>query len=182
MIEYVPEISTPPRILLGVPSAWKGLETILGGIVEQCCKQRNRCLEFGVEYGFSTVALSNFFDHVIGVDHFVGDQHSGRHSSYFDETRERLRPYPNIELAPWEWRKWIVHHENEQFDLVHVDIEHTYEETYPSLLWAIAHSPVVIAHDTVSFPPVLRAVNDAARVTDRTVRNYPRYNGLAILT
>jgi hypothetical protein len=71
MILYSPrKINLPPK-LIDVPSAWKGLESILLDLIERFRIPRNTALEFGVDYGYSTVALSNYFSRVIAVDHLL---------------------------------------------------------------------------------------------------------------
>ena len=123
-----------------------------------------RCLEFGVEFGYSTVALSAHFDHVIGVDVFTGDIHTLHKGDHFSETSERLAPFDNIELARSDYRHWIEDDES-MYDLIHIDIVHTYEDTYRCGLWAAEHPPCVLFHDTESFPAVRAAVIDLVAET-----------------
>ena len=184
MIPYTPEtISTPERVLTDVPSGWKGLETIVGDIVERNCKQRLIALEIGVEYGFSTVALSNFFELVIGVDHFKGDDHAGPTPDGVDryhETKERLKPYENIELVNMPWEQYIYCNER-HYDLIHYDARHDFHDTYVAVTWACKHSPVVLCHDTQFFAGVAPALDRVAIDLKKTAYNFPDFNGLGIL-
>src|SRR5262245_32558683 len=56
---YVPERRELPPRVLPVATAWKGIESILGDLIRQFRVGRRRCLEFGVEFGYSTAALSS---------------------------------------------------------------------------------------------------------------------------
>jgi hypothetical protein len=181
MITFVPQhISTPPRVLADVPSAWRGLESVLGEIVERFCKGRKIALDCGVEYGVSTVALSNFFDTVIGVDHFLGDRYTANKSDIYQETLNRLSVYSNILLARIRWEDWAAK-DCDRYDLIHIDMEHSYDLTFASGLWACEHSSVVMCHDYDSFLTVRQAVNDVALKTGREIYDYPRHCGLAVL-
>ena len=185
MINYTPHnISTPERVLTDVPSGWRGLETILGDIVERFCEKTETAVEFGVEYGFSTVALSNYFKWVIGVDHFMGDEHAGFTPEGVDryvETKERLSRYPNIQLAPESWEVFTVKHNSAKYDLIHVDAKHDFYNTYNLTHWACRHAKVVIAHDTQWFCDVAPALERVAKDLGKTAYNYPEFNGLGIL-
>jgi hypothetical protein len=180
-IAYEPAHVQRPERVLDVPSAWVGIESILPDLVGRFCTGRKSALEFGVEHGYSTVALSNFFDSVVGVDTFLGDQHTGTHESYYEATRDRLKPYENIKLESMSWQAWTLLHEDERFDLVHIDIEHTWEQTYGCGMWAARHSPCVIFHDTLSFSDVMRAVSEIAEQRSMAFYNFPENSGLGIL-
>ena len=185
MIPYTPKsIFTPERVLADVPSGWKGLETILGSIVEEFCPKTETAVEFGVEFGFSTVALSNYFKWVIGVDHFMGDEHAGftpEGVNRYVETKERLSRYPNIQLVPESWQAFTAKHNAAKYDLVHVDAKHDFYTTYLLSRWACEHATVVIAHDTTWFCDVAPALERVAKEFGRTAYNFPDYNGLGIL-
>ena len=56
---YIPNHRMAPARRLEVLSAWDGIQDILSDIIERFQLNTDRCLEFGVEYGFSTVALSS---------------------------------------------------------------------------------------------------------------------------
>ena len=76
IIPFVPSHLRPPERILSVDSAWKGIESILSDLIDRFHIGTNRCLEFGVEFGYLTTALSSFFNSVIGVDTFSGDVHT----------------------------------------------------------------------------------------------------------
>jgi hypothetical protein len=139
-----------------------------------------RCLEFGVEHGYSTVALSNFFETVVGVDTFTGDEHTQDFRDLFSETSARLEPYPNIHLVRSNYCDWIAN-DVSSYDLIHVDIVHTYVDTFNCGLWSACHAHCVLFHDTETFPSVKQAVVDVARTTGKTFYNFNEGCGLGIL-
>jgi len=105
---YIPaRRETPSRHLEVATSAWQGIETILSDLVQRFKISTERCLEFGVEYGFSTVALSSYFDSVTGVDTFRGDKHTNNIRDIYDETVRRLAPFTNIDLVRSDFRDFI---------------------------------------------------------------------------
>jgi hypothetical protein len=54
---YKPAKLNKPENMLDVISAWKGLELIIEDILDGFNIKRDRCIEFGVEFGYSTVAF-----------------------------------------------------------------------------------------------------------------------------
>lgn len=180
---YKPRNLQSPKSLIKLEnktSAWQGIELIIQDILKRYHISGNRCIEFGVEHGYSTVVLSNFFEHVIGIDTFEGDAHAGKTENHFNETKAKLSAFKNIQLFKSDYQHWITNDQN-QYDLAHVDIIHTYEDTYACGLWAAQHSTCTIFHDTESFKEVRKAVIDVAQTTGKRLYNYPHYNGLAIL-
>jgi hypothetical protein len=165
--------NNPPRILK-YPSAWKGLDLILDDLIKRYDIKTNKALEFGVEFGYSTVALSGYFDRVIGVDTFEGDEHAGETDSW-EIASWNCSKYDNIKLIKSDYKDFKT---EEQFDLIHVDIIHTYQDTYDCGKWAMEHAPVVIFHDTESFPAVRQAVED---LSGGNWDNYPYHHGLGII-
>lgn len=180
VVPYVPEHRQLPPKVLAPATAWQGIESILDDIVQRFGIGRRNCLEFGVEYGYSTVALSCFFQNVTGVDTFCGDKHTANKSDIFEQTSERLRSYENIHLVRSDYRDWIAR-DNSHYDLIHVDIVHTYNDTFTCGLWSVQHAKCVLFHDTLSFPAVMRAVADIARKTGRRFYNFEESYGLGIL-
>jgi len=143
-------------------------------------------LEFGVDYGYSTAALANCFNRVIGVDHFKGDHHAGYRENMFEQTKETLKNFKNIELLNETYGAFIEHLDSDmipvpKYDLIHVDIVHDYQPTNDLLAWAVQHSDVVLAHDTISFPEVRRAVQDVCWETGRVFYEWQVGPGLGIL-
>jgi hypothetical protein len=178
--QYVPLRRETPSRRLEVPSAWEGIQNILGDIIERFHLRKDACLEFGVEFGFSTVALSSYFDSVVGVDIFCGDIHTVNKQNIYEETVDRLSPYPNIELVRSDYRDFIQN-EQRSFSLIHVDIVHTFADTFSCGLWSAQHSQCTIFHDTQSFPQVKQAVVEVARVTGKKFLNFKESYGLGIL-
>ncbi|MGE0770991.1 MAG: class I SAM-dependent methyltransferase [Cyclobacteriaceae bacterium] len=180
-IVYRPShIERPKRLIESRSQAWLGLESIILDIITRAKIQTHSALEFGVEFGYSTAALANYFRQVTGVDIFTGDHHAGYFGDIYEETRQRLEHFENIRLVKSDYRDFIKAHD-QQYDLIHVDIVHTYEDTFACGLWSAQHSQCTIFHDTQSFPEVKRAVSDIARITKRRFYNYRKYNGLGIL-
>ena len=180
MILYTPKKTERPKILLDFPSALKGLEYIIKDIIERFEIKTDKALEFGVEFGYSTVALSNYFTKVVGVDTFKGDEHvkDKNIEGLYGAVKEVMPA--NVELIPLRYQDFVSYHD-EQYDLIHVDIVHTYEDTLACGDWAMSHSKLVIFHDTESFPEVKKAVQDLAKKYDVEFYNYPFFHGLGIL-
>lgn len=177
---YVPKNLIKPEKLLPVVTAWAGLELIIEDIIERFDLGTDSCIEFGVEFGYSSVVFSNYFNKVVGVDIFIGDEHTDYKGDHYDQTKASLAEFKNITLHKSDYREWIkkdVHH----YDFSHVDIVHNYKETYDCGLWAARNSTCTIFHDTESFPEVRRAVIDIAKDSGKKVYNYPFHNGLGII-
>jgi len=177
---YVPHRRVTPTRNLPVISAWEGIQNILSDLIERFDIKTDRCLEFGVEFGFSTVALSSYFKSVVGVDTFGGDMHTANKQNIYEETVSRLSPYENIKLVRSDYRNFIEA-EHGSFDLIHVDIVHTFADTFACGLWSAKHSSCTLFHDTESFPQVKQAVVEIARATGKTFYNYQESFGLGIL-
>lgn len=180
VLPYVPEDRQLPSRVLPPPSAWEGIESILGDLIRHFEIGNRACLEFGVEYGYSTVALSSFFDSVTGVDTFHGDMHTDNKEDIYAQTLARLSRYENIHLVRSDYHEWIAR-DNRFYDLIHVDIVHTYIDTFTCGLWSARHAQCVLFHDTQSFRAVKRAVIDVARQTGKRFYNFKESFGLGIL-
>jgi predicted O-methyltransferase YrrM len=180
-INYSPKkLIMPARLIKSRSQAWVGLEQILQDIIDFSAIETNSALEFGVEFGYSSSALSNYFKEVIGVDIFTGDSNAGFYGDIFELTKENLKDFNNIQLIRADYRDYIKQAE-QKFDLIHVDIIHTYEDTYACGLWSVQHSNCTIFHDTQTYPDVKKAVVDIAKKTNKKFYNYRRCNGLGIL-
>lgn len=177
---YRPKKFTKPEKMIPVVTAWAGLEEIIEDILDQHAIGRDRCIEFGVEFGYSSVVFSNYFKEVVGVDIFIGDEHTDFQGDHYEETKNRLAAFENISLHKFDYKDWIKK-DTSQYDFSHVDIVHNYAETYECGLWAAQHSTCTVFHDTESFPEVRRAVIDIAKATGKEVYNYPHCNGLGII-
>ena len=180
-INYVPtKIEIPEKLIQSRSQAWVGLENIILDIIEFSKISRGCALEFGVEFGYSTAVLANYFANVVGVDIFTGDPHAGYHGDIYQETKNNLREFKNISLVKADYKDYISSTES-FFDLIHVDIIHTYEDTHRCGLWSAEHSRCTLFHDTQSFRDVKRAVADIARKTGKKFYNYRKCNGLGIV-
>lgn len=180
-INYVPrKMVVPPKLVQSPSQAWVGLEKVVLDIIEFSGIRADAALEFGVEFGYSTAVLANYFKKVIGVDIFTGDPHAGQHGDIYDETKYNLRDFENITLVKADYRDYIASTQA-SFDLIHVDIIHTYEDTFRCGLWSARHSRCTIFHDTQSFPDVKRATAEVAKQTKKKFYNYRKCNGLGIV-
>ena len=180
MAIYEPVKIQIPENTIEVLSAWKGLESIIDDILDHFDIGRDRCIDFGPQYCYSTVAFSNFFKEVKGVDIFIGDKHSRYKKDHYSETKKSISKYQNIELIKSDYKDYIKQ-DNSQYDFAHVDIIHSYKDTYACGLWAVNHSKCCIFHDTDSFLEVRKAVFDIAENTGKKAYNYPYHNGLGII-
>ncbi|MDE2104234.1 MAG: class I SAM-dependent methyltransferase [Patescibacteria group bacterium] len=182
MIVYEPSSYQPLNRSIDVPTAWNGLERIIPAILLDFNVDPVTALEFGVQHGFSTAALANYFQTVTGVDTFRGDEHAGfgDSDSTMQATKDSLAGFPNVNLVRSDYKDFI-----NMFDihanLAHVDIVHTFEDTYQLGLWAVDHCDCVLFHDTESFPDVKKAVAQIALERGLTFHNYPHCHGLGIL-
>ena len=180
IISYTPARRRESARTLPIPSAWKGIESILSDIIERFQIKTNRCLEFGVERGYSTAALSSHFKSILGVDTFLGDKHTRLNEDFFEETARNLSSFDNIRLVRSDYRDWIKQ-DTSYYDLIHVDIVHTYVDTFACGVWSAEHAKCVIFHDTESFPEVKKAVREICRKTGKNFYNFPESNGLGII-
>jgi len=179
---YMPKIRIQPSRRVEVISAWSGIEEIIPDLIERFDLGTESCLEFGVELGFSTVALSSYFASVTGVDTFQGDRHTKRTRDLFAETSERLASFDNIQLIRADYRDYTKTADPDaRYDLIHVDIIHTFADTYACGLWSAQHSKCTIFHDTQSFPAVKQAVREVARDTGKEFYNFKEFFGLGIV-
>ncbi len=180
METYIPSKLMKPEKLLPVVTAWEGLELIIKDIIERFNLGTESCIEFGVEFGYSSVVFSNYFKKVVGVDIFLGDEHTDFKGDHYENTKTSLAEFKNIELHKSDYKDWIKQDSN-HYNFSHVDIVHNYKETYECGLWASQHSDCTVFHDTESFPEVRRAVIDIGKATGKKVYNYPYHNGLGII-
>ncbi len=185
IILYTPTRFEKPRVA-NVPSAWHPNDTILAEIIEKFQIPPHRALEFGVDYGYSASALANYFDEVVGVDHFKSDQHTGYRENLYEQASRALADFPNVRLVCADYCDFIQQAdqlpEPPQYDLIHVDMFHDYDCTYMAGRWAADHASIVLFHDTQGWDEVKRAVSDIAQQTGMTFYNYPVSFGLGILT
>lgn len=180
-INYTPrKIDSPKRLIQSHSQAWVGLEKIILDIIEFAGIKTDSALEFGVEFGYSTSVLANYFKNVKGVDIFTGDLHAGFYGDIFAHTKKNLEAFDNIELVKADYKDFILSHQD-TYDLIHVDIIHTYEDTYACGLWSAEHSKCTIFHDTQTFPEVKKAVAAIAQKTGKKFYNYRKCNGLGIV-
>jgi len=180
VIPYVPSNREWPVLATQQPSAWGNIPTILKDIIERFNVKTDSAIEFGVEFGYSTSALANYFTNVTGVDIFTGDIHAGFKGDIYDMTKEYLSTFENVSLIKQSYQDYIKDHD-EQYDFAHVDIIHSYEDTYACGEWCIKHADVVIFHDTLSFPEVHKACLDLATNYNLEFYNYEESYGLGIL-
>ena len=185
MKKYTPIIIENPNAICfknGI-SAWYDIPTILKDIIVRFGLKTELALEFGVGCAYSTTALANYFDKVIGVDTFrmnIKNLNPNKPSNY-NEIKEFVKDFLNIELVESLFEDYIKNDKNTSYDMIHIDIIHEYDPTYMCGDWACQKSNCVIFHDTTTFPEVMRAVNDLSVKNNFEFFNYNRSNGLGIL-
>ena len=155
MIPY--ELKNPgyPTVLQ-VPSAWEPLRHVIKDILLRFKIKRFNALEFGVERGYSTVVLAQYFKRVIGVDPFNWDFGDGEDRGFWGAAK-LLRDYNNIQLIPVMSDEYIKYPIFDKYDLIHLDIgyeTHCYATTFPSAEWAVQHCDCILLHDIFSFPEI----------------------------
>jgi hypothetical protein len=181
VIPYVPERLWTPWHLADVPTAWEGNESVLRDIMIRFNIKPNKAIEFGVDYGYSLAALANFFNLVVGVDTFMGDQYAGyRDDTLLAQTQNALKDFKNVLLLQSSYENYIQGDVG-MVDLIHVDIIHEYKPTNELVAWAVQHADVVLVHDTIAFPEVRRAVQDVCWETGRVFYEWQVKHGLGIV-
>lgn len=176
---FIPERLVTFNNLVQTNSAWIGLEKIIPSILEKFSINNGSCIEFGVENGYSTGIFAQLFEKVTGVDTFQGDVHAGIKDS-LQTAQKNLMPFNNIKLIKNSYQEFIKSNDT-KYDLCHVDIIHTYKDTFKCGEWAVQHCHCVIFHDTESFAMVRKAVYDLGKKYNKKFYNYPLHNGLGIL-
>ena len=182
MIYYRPEILNYPKTIK-VVSAWEPIAPIIKDILTKFKVKQNVALEFGVERGFSTTVLANYFKKVIGVDPFDWIISDGVTRDYSTVT-EGLKDFKNIQLIQSTFEEFIKQ-KRARYDLIHVDIgydTHCYELTYPCGEWSVEHSDCVIFHDTISFEGVMKACIELSEKYGFDFYNYSEEIGPAGIT
>jgi predicted O-methyltransferase YrrM len=182
MQTYTPAERAKPKLMTKHFSAWGDIPTILKDIIRRFNINTRKCIEFGVEFGYSTSAFANYFDSVVGVDTFTGDVHAGFRDDHYAYTSKNLRKYKNIKLIQSTYQDYILKPENDEiFDCAHIDIIHTYEDTFACGEWTVQRSKVTLFHDTISFPDVKKACVHLAEKYNLRSFNYLDSHGLGIL-
>jgi len=162
-------------------SAWQGLERYIPDIITKLKIKTTTALEFGVDHGYSSEALSNLFDKVVGVDSFIGDAHIiHEQGEEFYNTVKNSFNDTNVEIIKSSFEDFIESN-NKKYDLIHIDIVHEYEPTYKCADWSIQHSDVVILHDTISFPEINRVCQDISKHHNVNYINILPHHGLGVL-
>ena len=178
--KYIPLTRENLNISIPQDSAWGNIPTILKDIITRFKIKQEKAIEFGVEYGYSTASISIYFNEVIGVDIFTGDEHAGYKGDIYELTKTNLKSYSGIKLIKDSYQNYIKS-DNNRYDFAHVDIIHTYEDTFKCGEWCVLHAELVIFHDTISFPEVYRACQDLANKYNLDFYNYEESFGLGIL-
>ena len=180
---YQPSFLDEDNKPISAISAWVGLEKIIRPIVKDFNLNNKSALEIGVDYGYSLSALSNVFEEVVGVDMFCGDVHTGvRNENQYQMVLKNFSEVNNVQLIKSSYQEYFDSLDKQaSFDLVHVDIVHTFQETYECGKLALEHSRCVIFHDTESFSDVNRACEQLSVDLDCDFYNYPYSHGLGIL-
>jgi hypothetical protein len=177
---YIPMALEIPEKLLLYDSSCGGLESLIRNLLEQFNLKNDKCLESGVEYGYSTDAFSNYFRQLTGVDKFTGDVQTGLKINYYNVASKSLFLYSNLKLIQAGYRDFIKDN-SEQYDFIHVNIVHDYKHTFECGLLSAKHSKCTIFHDITNYREVKRAVDEVAPQTGKRFYNYHKYYGLGIV-
>lgn len=183
-IEYIPRVYSEP-VLHKTGSAWGEIPLIIKDIIDRFGVKGGRAIDFGTATGYSASAFANYFKNVITIDTFGGDDGSLDEDdpiNGYDAVCRDLKEggFDNIEVVKSRFEDWIEDRD-ERYDMIHIDIIHTYAPTFECGEWAVNHCDCVVFHDTIAFPPVMQAVSDLATKYDMEFYNYPLFWGLGIL-
>ncbi len=186
MIEYIPkyrEDIVVPKAIAEKEKAWGDIPNILADIIMQFNINTKIALDLGVLFGYSTYALSLYFDKVIGVDTFKENRYNyldTKQDSY-QEVSGLLSIRPNIQLIQSLWQDYAKKEMIGKYDLIHLDMIHSYRETTLAGEWALQHTNCALFHDTVTNPTVMKACEDLAIKHGFEFYNYHDSHGLGIL-
>lgn len=186
VMPYNPQLP-PAKSLAALPeyvqkkTSWNGLERLIPKIMEDFHVHPALCIEFGVWHGYSTAALANCFDRVIGADVFYGDVIPGTEGTpMIETTRKSLAPWKNIELRECAMEDFD-YSGLPIADLIHIDASHNYKDWF-GVMKAIAHCRVAIFHDTGNwFVDVPRLVYEIADRFNLPHFHFPHHEGMDIL-
>lgn len=172
-----------PAIIESIPlvdegSLWQNISTILKDIIVRFNLKTDLALEFGTYWGCSASALAHYWKKVITVDPFMGNEESARYEMYY-KVMKSLKHLP-VSVIIGGYEEYIKNDLYDRYDIVHIDIIHSYEDTYASGEWAVQHSDCVIFHDT-GIPRVRSAVRDIAEKFDMDFYNFEEGCWLGIL-
>lgn len=184
-IPYVPKIRVRPDRVLNIGSAWIGIESILFSLIKEFDVRTHVAVEFGVDEGYSLAALANYFGEVLGVDHMAGLGHDP--DVIYPQLLETFKGFPNVRLLQASWEQFAKDYYaleiESTIDLIHIDMDHNYEQTFAAGEWAVQHAPITIWHDTTSWPDgVGRACEDLADKYGLHYYNFEDCHGLGILS
>lgn len=186
MKEYLPITKHNPKVLLKGVGVWTGNAEIIKDIIDRLKLKNNLALDLGVFLGFSSSVLSNYFEIVIGVDVF--ERHGQANDETFCENQMSYVQYmlkgdgfKNVQLVRSRAEDYIKT-TNKYFDLIHIDLSHSYEETMTVGSWSIEHSDCVLFHDTIAIEPVMRACLKLEEKYKIHFYNFNYLAGLGIMT
>jgi len=180
MINYVPTIFDDPKCVQ-VTSAWEPMRPVIKDIIKRFKLGKRSALEFGVERGYSTTVLANYFSRVLGVDPFNWTFGDGADRG-FDAVKKLIAEWQNILLIQALANEFTRCFPYDQFDLIHIDIgyeTHCYETTMPAAEWAVRHSKCVLLHDIFSFPEIDQVCKELAAIHDLDYYGYSEPIGAA---
>lgn len=170
------------KTFLDVPTGWKGLENYMPSIIDCFNIKQKSALEFGVDSGYSLHILSQLFDNVTGVDLFESDEHIGhiQGDEFYEGVMSIFSQFNNTKIVRQDFREYIKT-DTKQYDLIHVDIVHLYDQTYQCAEWSIFHSNVIMLHDTISYSDVNQVCLDLSKKYNLGYYNICDCHGLGIL-
>jgi tRNA A58 N-methylase Trm61 len=162
MLEYIPQIFDTPKTI-DKPSAWSTVAPIVRDIIQRFNINPQKALEFGVGNGYSISVLANYFYEVTGIDIDCKDI-----------------DFKLLNVDIWEMSyKFFIRKNKSWYDLIHIDMDHSYEQTFDAGKWAVKHSNCVLFHDT-NMKGVMDAVLEIEKLGYKFY-NYTDPCGLGIL-
>ena len=185
-IDYQPLFRTAivvPESIAEKERAWGDIPDILGSMLREFKVVPMKALDMGVLFGYSTYALAMYFDEVVGIDTFGNNRYNYMDTGedHYEEVKELLKVRDNVSLIKTTWQDYAEANKDAKYDLIHLDMIHTYRETFKAGDWALQHTNFAIFHDTVSNPTVMNACGDLADKYNCDFYNYEPSHGLGIL-
>lgn len=141
-------------LLERIPSAWRGLEDFVQGLI--VARQPKNIVDLGVYHGYSSIAMAAATaGNVFGIDSFRGDPYAG-----FEDNEDACRKnvadsnLANLHIIKGDFqevsRRW-----SSPIDMLHIDGSHDYESVQRDFFsWRhhLADEAIVLLHDTQSYP------------------------------
>jgi len=141
-------------LLERIPSAWRGLESFVQGLI--VATKPKVIVDLGMYYGYSSIAMAaTTSGNVFGIDSFRGDPYAG-----IEDNEEACRKnvadsnLANLHVIKGDFQE-ISRRWSSPVDMLHIDGSHDYEavlKDFTSWRHHLADNAIVLLHDTQSYP------------------------------